>query len=73
VNPFRDVVETLAAAFGEPSPPPVVDPFEQTVFEACAYLVDDARRLAVFRNLRKTCGMTPAKLYAAGETKIAAA
>jgi endonuclease-3 len=73
VTALRDVVDALVAEFGEPTPPVVVDPFEQTVFEACSYLVDDAQRLAVFENLRATCGMTPKKLLDAGEKRIAAA
>jgi len=70
---LRDVVDSLVKEFGAPAPPHVTDPFEQTVFEACAYLVDDERRLAVFERLKKTCGMTPGKLFAAGPAKIAAA
>jgi endonuclease-3 len=65
------LVDALAAEYGEPAPPPVTDPFEQTVFEACAYLVVDDRRLSVFRRLASEVGMTPAKLIAAGEKKIA--
>lgn len=66
-----EVIDELVAAFGEPSPPPVTDPFEQTVFEACAYLVDDERRLVVFRALKSKIGVTPAKLFAAGAGRIA--
>ena len=67
---LRETVDALAAAFGEPAPPPVTDSFEQTVFETCAYLVDDERRLRVFRDLKKKVGVTPAKLFAAGADRI---
>jgi endonuclease III len=70
---LREIVDALAAEFGQPAPPPVTEPFEQTVFEACAFLVDDERRLAVFRALAKMVGMTPAKLFAAGVGRIAEA
>ena len=63
-------VDALATTFGEPAPPPVTDPFEQTVFEACAYLVDDERRLRAFKELKRKVGVTPAKLFAAGAARI---
>lgn len=68
-----EAVDALAETFGEPAKPPVTDPFEQTVFEACAYLVDDERRLRVFKQLKKDVGVTPAKLFAAGADRIQAA
>jgi endonuclease III len=70
---LREAVDALVRAFGEPPPPPVTDPFELTVYEACAYLVDDDRRLAVFRRLAKDVGITPGKLFAAGPARIARA
>jgi endonuclease-3 len=68
---FTDVIDALCAAYGAPAPPPVTDPFAQTVFEACAYLVDDERRLRVFRTLEEAVGIEPSKLLAAGEARIA--
>ena len=70
---MREVVDSLAATFGEPAPPPVTDLFEQTVFETCCYLVDDERRLAVFRRLQEEIGVEPGKLFAAGQSRIQSA
>jgi endonuclease III len=70
---LAETIDALASTHGEPAPPPVVDPFEQTVFETCCYLVDDDRRLEVWRRLKKLIGVTPAKLFAADQARIAAA
>lgn len=48
-------------------------PFALIVWENCAYLVDDERRAQTFASLRKTIGITPVKLVAAGPKKIEAA
>ena len=48
-------------------------PFALIVWENCAYLVDDERRAQTFASLRKTVGITPVKLVAAGTKKIEAA
>jgi endonuclease III len=48
-------------------------PFALIVWENCAYLVDDERRGQTFASLRKTIGITPVKLVAAGPKKIEAA
>ncbi len=74
-----DIVQvgpTLAALrrqYGHVEPPEPRTPFALIVWENCAYLVDDERRVQTFASLRKTIGITPVKLVAAGPKKIEAA
>jgi|SRR5690348_1990396 len=53
---LRAAIARLAKFYGPPPRPPATDPFELVIWENCAYLVDDARRAAVFRRLRRTLG-----------------
>ena len=49
------IVDELEALYG-PLKPPVTKPFDIIVHENASYLVDDARRLRVFRKLRHEIG-----------------
>jgi endonuclease-3 len=46
------------------------DPFEHVLFENVAYLVDDARRLEAFENLRKSIGTRPEDILTAGPAQF---
>lgn len=67
------LVGKLARLYGEPAPLPVTDPFEVVLFENAAYLVDDARRREVFRELRRKVGVSPGRILAAPLEALAAA
>src|SRR6058998_2808020 len=62
---LRAAIARLAKFYGPPPRPPATDPFELVIWENCAYLVDDARRAAVFRRLRRA-----AKLHTAAEIAL---
>lgn len=71
-----DAVAELARLhkqYGDVALPEPRTPFALIVWENCAYLVDDERRAQTFANLRKTIGISPPKLAAAGAKKIEAA
>ncbi|HKO55173.1 MAG TPA: hypothetical protein VJ276_04800 [Thermoanaerobaculia bacterium] len=61
---LRDAVSRLLRVYG-PDAPPSRDWFALVVLENVAYLVDDARRLSVFRALERSIGLTPSALLAA--------
>jgi len=61
---LRAAIARLAKFYGPPPRPPATDPFELVIWENCAYLVDDARRAAVFRRLRRDVGLEPAPILA---------
>jgi len=69
-GPFLDALREQYGVVALPEPR---TPFALIVWENCAYLVDDERRRQTFANLRKTVGITPVKLVAAGPKKIEAA
>jgi len=56
---LEEAVAALEKMYGRPPRPAVTDPFEMAIRENVAYLVDDARRAAVFENLRDRVGLTP--------------
>jgi endonuclease III len=62
--PLRAVIARLQENYGIPAPLAATDPFEMVLWENCAYLVDDARRAAVFARLRKATGLEPARIAA---------
>ena len=61
---LRAAIARLAKFYGPPPRPPATDPFELVIWENCAYLVDDARRAAVFTRLRRDVGLKPAPILA---------
>jgi endonuclease III len=70
---LRAVVATLEKLYPGTRPPPVRTPFEAILHENAGYLVDDARRDAVFAALKKSVGTTPEKLLAAPRAALLAA
>jgi hypothetical protein len=54
-----DAIRKLEGLYGNPAPPEVTDPYEMTILENVAYLVDDARRAATFSRLKKEIGLQP--------------
>ena len=62
--PLRSAIARLAKFYGRAPRPPATDPFALVIWENCAYLVDDARRAAVFAKLKRTLGLDPAKVLA---------
>lgn len=69
--PLAELVATLRRLYGPPAAPPVTRPLELILFENAAYLVDDARRLAVWQRLRARVGTTPQKILAAPDPVLA--
>ena len=69
---LAESVMRLEKHYGAPGPPPVTDPFEMIVWENAAYLVDDARRRAVFELLRQRVGTGPQAIAAVPVEELAA-
>jgi endonuclease III len=62
--PLQDLLRRLRKHYGPPSPLPSTDPFEQVLWESCAYLVDDERRARVYDRLVKATGAKPERIAA---------
>ncbi len=56
---LAEAVAALEEIYGRPPKPATTDPFELILWESVAYLVDDARRTAVFQSLREKVGLAP--------------
>jgi endonuclease III len=56
------LVGALRAFHGEPSGPPVHDPYRLLLWEQVGYMADDERRLEAFRALETRVGIEPAKI-----------
>jgi endonuclease III len=69
---LSDVVDELAALYGEPQPPPTRSLFELIVFENVAYLADDASRARAFEELRSRIGSRPEDILAAPDEALIA-
>lgn len=69
--PLTEAIRLLRRRFGKPDPPPVTDPFEIVLWEACAYLVDDERRKQVFDRLKARTGADPERIAAMGTDVLA--
>jgi endonuclease-3 len=61
---LRAAIARLEAFYGRPARPPATDPFGLVIWENCAYLVDDARRAAVFKRLKSAVGLEPGAILA---------
>jgi hypothetical protein len=48
MQPLDEIVDRLAALYGEPVPPPARTLLDLVLLENVAYLVDDERRLRAF-------------------------
>lgn len=64
-------VARLEDFYGTPAPPPTTDPFALVVLENAAYLVGDARRLAVFARLREETSLVPEALLSLAPVALA--
>ena len=53
------ILERLRSTYGTIELPPPRTPFAILVWDACAYLVDDDRRLEVYRRIEEEVGLTP--------------
>jgi len=62
--PLQDAITQLRRHYGAPPKLPVTDPFELVLWEACAYLVDDARRAKVYARLVRATGAKPERIAA---------
>jgi endonuclease III len=68
-----ELLNHLAAVYGEPSMPPERSLFELVVFENVVYLADDAARARAFELLRANVGVDPDSLLAASDATLEAA
>lgn len=59
---IADAIDALTQRYGCPDPPITTDPFELILYENCAYLVDDERRLQVWNALKHRVGTRPADI-----------
>jgi len=67
---LAQIAERLAAAHGEPQPPPARDPWRLVLWENVAYLADDLRRRAAFELLESSVGLAPSAILAASDAKL---
>jgi endonuclease III len=58
------ILERLRGTYGVIEGSPARTPFEILVWDACAYLVDDERRLEVYRRIENEVGLTPEAILA---------
>jgi len=70
--PFATVIERLTKLYGEPAPPPVIEPFEMILWENVAYLANDTKRAEAFEELRTRVGLTPAAIREAKDSALLA-
>jgi endonuclease-3 len=68
-----ELLDHLAAVYGEPSRPPERSLFELVVLENVVYLADDAARARAFDVLRANVGVDPDSLLAAPDFVLEAA
>ena len=64
------IISRLTTHYGEAQPPITTDPFELILFENVAYLVNDERREAAFKVLRKHVGTKPHEILGASHEDI---
>ena len=70
---LADVVGVLAEAYRRPPKCPAKKPFDFIVWENAAYLVDDDKRLAVFRAVKRRVGLSPEEILGADPDELHAA
>jgi endonuclease-3 len=70
--PFATLIERLTKLYGEPEPPPVIEPFEMILWENVAYLANDTKRAEAFGELRARVGLTPAAIRKAKDSALLA-
>lgn len=69
---LRERLDALARLHGEPPRSIPRTPFDWIVWENVAYLVDDERRAAVFRELKKEVGLTAEAIAGAAHGQLLA-
>jgi endonuclease-3 len=67
------ILDALRKQYGAIELPEPRKPFALIVWENCAYLVDDERRAQTYERLRKTVGIAPQRMIAAGAKRIESA
>jgi endonuclease-3 len=67
---LRSVAASLRDVYGDLKPE-ITDPFEMVLLENAAYLVDDARRIATYRALKRAIGTSPEAILRHSEAGIA--
>lgn len=70
---LNDVVDRLAARYGQPPAPPSTDPFELILWENVAYMASDERRAEAIAQLRRSVGTTPDDIFRAAPEDLAGA
>jgi endonuclease III len=70
--PFATLIDRLAQLYGEPSPPPVTEPFAMVLWENIAYLASDKKRAEAFAELQTKVGLTPAAIRKAKDSTLLA-
>ncbi len=65
--PLRKAVAALEARYGPPRPPPAKGAFELILWENIAYLANDERRAAAFRELKARAGTSPQAIAGAAD------
>lgn len=70
---LTQLLDRLEEFHGKPKRPPVTDPFEMVVHRNAGYPQSDERCDKGFQSLKKDIGLTPQKILAAPDAKLAAA
>lgn len=70
---LAQVLNRLKEFYGKPKPPPIADPFEMVVHRNAGYPQSDERCNKGFESLKKEVGLTPEKILAVSDAKLAAA
>jgi endonuclease III len=64
------VVDRLAAHYGQSKPPKLTGPWEMILWENVAYLADDDRRQQAFQTLKKRVGTKPEQILSATDEAL---
>jgi endonuclease III len=67
---FATVLDTLRRLHGRPIAPVSTDPFHLILWEQVAYLAPYDRRLAAYRLLESTVGLTPSRILKASDAAL---
>lgn len=67
---FKDLLRSLEEKHGIPAPPPTTDAFELILWEAVAYLADDAARSRAFAALKELVGTKPKQILKAPMARL---
>lgn len=73
VHKLADALRVLHEQYGDVELPEPRTPFELIVWENAGYLVDDEKRAAVFKRLKREIGLQPAQILAAKRERLAEA